>query len=84
MGVTILFFSGLAVIAVWWLSKHRLASKPWLEQGAAGEFPGELELGGAILRLLVKGFICDSCRIAVHYVGAESAWNGWFLRRLRG
>ena len=40
MGVTILFFSGLAVIAVWWLSKHRLASKPWLEQGVAGEFPG--------------------------------------------
>ena len=40
MGVTILFFSGLAVIAVWWLSRHRLASKPWLEQGAAGEFPG--------------------------------------------
>jgi cytochrome c oxidase subunit III len=40
MGVTILFFSGLALIAVWWLSKHRLASKPWMEQGSAGEFPG--------------------------------------------
>ena len=40
MGASILFFSGLAVIVVWWLSKHRLASKPWLEQGAAGEFPG--------------------------------------------
>ena len=40
MGVTILYLSGLAVIAVWWLSRHRLASKPWLEQGPAGEFPG--------------------------------------------
>jgi cytochrome c oxidase subunit 3 len=40
VGVTILFFSGLAVIAVWWLSRHRIASKPWLEQGLAGEFPG--------------------------------------------
>jgi len=40
VGVTILFFSGLAVIAVWWLSKHRIASKSWLEQGPAGEFPG--------------------------------------------
>jgi cytochrome c oxidase subunit 3 len=40
VGITILFFSGLAVIAVWWLSKHRIASKPWLEQGAAGEYPG--------------------------------------------
>jgi cytochrome c oxidase subunit 3 len=40
VGATILFFSGLAVIAVWWLSRQRLASKPWLEQGPAGEFPG--------------------------------------------
>lgn len=40
MGATILFFAGLAVIAVWWLSRQRLASKPWLEQGTAGEFPG--------------------------------------------
>jgi cytochrome c oxidase subunit III len=40
MGATILFFSGLAVIAVWWLSKHRIASKPWLEHGPAGELPG--------------------------------------------
>jgi cytochrome c oxidase subunit 3 len=40
VGVTILFFSGLGVIAVWWLSKQRLASRPWLEQGPAGEFPG--------------------------------------------
>ncbi len=40
MGVSILFFSAVAVFAVWWLSKHRLASKPWLEQGTASEFPG--------------------------------------------
>ncbi len=40
MGATILFFAALAVVAVWWLSKHRLTAKPWLEQGAAGEFPG--------------------------------------------
>jgi cytochrome c oxidase subunit 3 len=40
VGVTILFFAGLAVIAVWWLSTQRLTSKSWLEQGPAGEFPG--------------------------------------------
>ena len=40
MGATILFFAALAVVAVWWLSKQRLTAKPWLEQGAAGEFPG--------------------------------------------
>ncbi|HEX2134311.1 MAG TPA: cytochrome c oxidase subunit 3 [Microvirga sp.] len=37
MGVTILFFSGIAVVAVWWLSTQRITSKPWLEQGTAGE-----------------------------------------------
>jgi cytochrome c oxidase subunit III len=40
VGATILFFSGLAVIAVWWLSRNRIFSKPWLEQGPAGELPG--------------------------------------------
>jgi cytochrome c oxidase subunit 3 len=40
MGIAILFFSGLSLVAVWWLSKHRLFAKPWLEVGAAGEFPG--------------------------------------------
>ena len=40
MGIAILFFSGLSLVAVWWLSKHRLFAKPWLEQGAAGEFEG--------------------------------------------
>jgi cytochrome c oxidase subunit 3 len=40
VGATILFFAGLAVIAVWWLSRNRIFSKPWLEQGPAGEFPG--------------------------------------------
>ena len=44
MGITILFFSGLAVIAVWWLSTQRITSKPWLEQGSAGEFPGTVVL----------------------------------------
>jgi cytochrome c oxidase subunit 3 len=40
VGATILFFSGLAVAAVWWLSTQRLTSMPWLEPGAAGEQPG--------------------------------------------
>jgi cytochrome c oxidase subunit III len=40
VGVTILFFSTLAVVAVWWLSTQRLTAKPWLEVGSAGEFPG--------------------------------------------
>jgi cytochrome c oxidase subunit 3 len=35
----ILFLAVLAVIAVWWLSQQRLTAKPWLEEGALGEFP---------------------------------------------
>jgi cytochrome c oxidase subunit III len=34
MGSILFFLSVLVVIAAWWLSHQRLASKPWLEQGA--------------------------------------------------
>ena len=40
MGATILFVAGLGVVAAWWLSRQRLTAKPWLEEGALGEFPG--------------------------------------------
>jgi len=40
VGVIILLVAALAAIAVWWLSRQRLMAKPWLEEGALGEFPG--------------------------------------------
>jgi cytochrome c oxidase subunit 3 len=40
VGVIILLIASLAAIVVWWLSKQRLMAKPWLEEGALGEFPG--------------------------------------------
>lgn len=41
MSVVLLFIAGLGVIAAWWLSRQRLASKPWLESGPVGSsFPG--------------------------------------------
>ena len=40
MGIVILIIAGLAGIVFWWLSTQRLGSKPWLEHGAIGEFPG--------------------------------------------
>jgi cytochrome c oxidase subunit III len=40
VGVIILLIAALAAIVVWWLSKQRLMAKPWLEEGALGEFPG--------------------------------------------
>jgi cytochrome c oxidase subunit 3 len=36
----LLFLAAVAAVAGWWLSRQRLLSKPWLEVGLAGEFPG--------------------------------------------
>ena len=40
MSAIVLFMAVIAVIAGWWLSQQRLASKPWLEEGPVGDFPG--------------------------------------------
>jgi cytochrome c oxidase subunit III len=40
VSVIILFLVVIAAIAGWWLSRQRLMAKPWLEEGALGEFPG--------------------------------------------
>jgi cytochrome c oxidase subunit III len=37
MSAVILFMAGVALIAGWWLSQQRLASKPWLEEGVIGD-----------------------------------------------
>lgn len=33
MSVAILFFGSVALIAAWWLTQQRIATKPWLEEG---------------------------------------------------
>jgi cytochrome c oxidase subunit III len=43
MSAIVVFMAGIAAIAGWWLSQQRLAAKPWLEEGAIGDFRG----GGA-------------------------------------
>ena len=40
MSAIVLFMAVIAVIAGWWLSQQRLTSKPWLEEGVVGDFPG--------------------------------------------
>jgi cytochrome c oxidase subunit III len=40
MSALVLFFGVIAAIAAWWLSRQRLTAKPWLEEGALGEFAG--------------------------------------------
>jgi cytochrome c oxidase subunit 3 len=39
MSSIILFLGLLAAIAAWWLARQRLTAKPWLEEGATGDFP---------------------------------------------
>lgn len=36
---TLLFFGGLAAVALWWLSRQGLAAKPWLGTGALDDVP---------------------------------------------
>ncbi len=40
MSVILVFLLVIAGIAGWWLSHQRLAAKPWLEQGEAGDLVG--------------------------------------------
>ncbi len=53
MSAIVLFMVGIAAIAGWWLSQQRLAAKPWLEEGAAGDFPagGSMSLPAAKIGL---------------------------------
>lgn len=39
MNAVLLFLAVIAGISLWWLAQQRLLSKPWLEEGALGEFP---------------------------------------------
>ncbi len=39
MVAMLLFLAIVAAISGWWLSRQRLMSKPWLEEGVLGEFP---------------------------------------------
>mgnify|MGYP001175467909 CR=1 FL=1 len=47
MAVTIIFLAVVGSVIAWWLSRQRLTSKPWLEEGA-GEPPAEPGGGGPI------------------------------------
>ena len=40
MSAIVLFMAVIAVIVGWWLSQQRLTAKPWLEEGAIGDYPG--------------------------------------------
>ena len=37
MSVAILFFGSVALIAAWWLTQQRIATKPWLDEGPSAD-----------------------------------------------
>lgn len=72
MIVVLLVMVGLAVVAGWWLSKHGLGSKPWLQTDVAGGLPGPepsllpeakvglgifLTVAGVLLAMLVSSYL---------------------------
>ncbi|MFK0206125.1 cytochrome c oxidase subunit 3 [Agrobacterium sp. NPDC090283] len=72
MSAILVFMAGIAGIVTWWMARQRLASKPWLEVGLAGdtpEMPGssatraKLGLGiflavvGALFTLLISAYL---------------------------
>ena len=44
MSVMMIFLAVIAVIVLWWMTQHRLTSKPWLEAGLVIESAGEKRL----------------------------------------
>ncbi|WP_454702234.1 cytochrome c oxidase subunit 3 [Agrobacterium burrii] len=72
MSAILIFMAGIAGIIGWWMASQRLTSKPWLEQGLAGDAPGmrgssetiaKLGLGiflavvGALFTLLISAYL---------------------------
>jgi len=39
MGSILIFLTGLLIVAMWWISRQGLMSKPWLEQGVSVDWP---------------------------------------------
>ncbi|WP_455873757.1 cytochrome c oxidase subunit 3 [Rhizobium yanglingense] len=44
MSVMMIFLAVIAVIVLWWMTQHRLTSKPWLEVGLVTESAGQERL----------------------------------------
>lgn len=72
MSAILVFMAGIAGIIGWWMARQRLASKPWLEVGLAGDAPemqgssvtiAKLGLGiflavvGALFTLLISAYL---------------------------
>jgi cytochrome c oxidase subunit 3 len=70
MGVAILFFSGLAVVAAWWLSSQRVTSKPWIEQGVAGVSPAADGSAAPVTKLGLMVFLATIGSLFALFISA--------------
>ncbi len=72
MTITLVFLAGLAAIAAWWLARHGLADRPWLE---TGPMDGTVGSGGSPLPAAKLGlglFIAVASTLMVLLVSAYS------------
>lgn len=72
MSAVILFLAVLAVIAGWWLSQQRLTAKPWLEEGAAGDFPGGDAMTWPAAKVGLGVFLAVASALFVLFISAYS------------
>ena len=81
MSIAAAFFAVLAATVAWWLSRQRLMSKPWLEEGPPFDLPGAaapsppaarlglwvfLAVVGSLFSLLLSAY---SMRLGMHEMG---------------
>lgn len=79
----LLFLAVIAGISGWWLSQQRLTAKPWLEEGALGDFPGTgasslpavklglgvfLAVAGSLFALLISAYLMRVGATSLNFV----------------
>ena len=84
MSIAAAFFAVLAATVAWWLSRQRLMSKPWLEEGPPVDLPGAaapsppaarlglwvfLAVVGSLFSLLLSAY---SMRLGLHGMGTAA------------
>ncbi|WP_243369594.1 cytochrome c oxidase subunit 3 [Microvirga solisilvae] len=57
MGSILVFLTGLLIVAIWWLSRQGVLSKPWLEQGVAVDFTEKSDLSSSAARTGLAVFL---------------------------
>jgi cytochrome c oxidase subunit 3 len=72
----ILFMAVIAVIAGWWLSQQRLTAKPWLEEGAIGNFPGTGAMSFPAAKIGLGVFLAVAGSLFALFISAYSMRMG--------